>query len=369
MSDRRDRVHRANSTLGRILRYLGLIVGIIVGWNLGARLRPEDPLADYHGLPILFAASIGAIFFLSAPYITLGVFTWLRREIRGLPAIDLVATGMGLLVGGLLSALLAWPISLLPRPFGQVLPFLSAVAICAIAVVACLTKKREILAIFGRRTNAAGEPASSLPSQGQEPKMLLDTSAIIDGRVADLASLGFLRDELVVPYFVLRELQLVADSPDPSRRMRGRRGLDILERMKRDEKVRLEISDLDIPEEQDVDNKLIRLATTYGFSILTGDQNLDRIGSLNGVLVLNIHELSRVLRPRIVAGEEIPVKIIQPGREYDQGVGFLDDGTMVVVEAAKDLIGQDVTVVVTRTLQTGAGRMAFAHLKPVETAS
>ncbi|MDI3338903.1 MAG: twitching motility protein PilT [Sphaerobacter sp.] len=365
MSDRRGRAQRANSTPGRILRYLGLLLGIVVGWQLGTRLRPEGPVADYYGMPVLFAAAVGAILFLAAPYITLGFFAWLRREIRGLPAIDLAAAGLGLLVGGLLSSLLAWPISLLPRPWGEVLPFLAAVLICSLAVVACVTKKREIFGILGRRVGTSDKVASVI----ERPRMLLDTSAIIDGRVAELARLGFIRDELVVPHFVLRELQLVADAPDAPRRVRGRRGLDMLERMRRDERVRLEVSDLDVPEELDVDSKLVKLASVYGFTILTGDQNLERIAVLHGVSVLNLHALARAMRPTIVAGEEIPIKIIQPGREYGQGVGFLEDGTMVVVEEGKGYIGQDVTVVVTRTLQTGAGRMAFAQLKPVETTS
>lgn len=367
MSDRHSRSRQSNSPLGRFLRYLGLLVGIIVGWQIGRVIGPPNPLADYYGFPILFAAALGGLFFVATPYVTLGFFHWLRGEFRRLPAIDMVATAVGLLIGGLLSVLLAWPISLLPRPYGQVLPFFSAVIICFIAVVAVVTKKREVLGVVSRR--APGLPKSA-DGTAPEPRaaILLDTSAIIDGRVADLARIGFLRDELLVPHFVLRELQLVADSSDPSRRLRGRRGLDILERMKRQDHTRLEITDLDVPEEADVDSKLVKLAKNYGFLLLTGDHNLERIGVLHGVCVLNIHELAQVVRPAIVAGEELPLKIIQPGREYDQGVGYLDDGTMVVVESGKGLIGKDVTVVVTRTLQTGAGRMAFAQVKRDESA-
>lgn len=365
MPDRHSRLKRTNSPLGRVLRYVGLLIGIVAGWQLGALLRPSEPGAERYGLPMLLAAGIGALLFLITPYVTLGFFGWLRQEIRRLPAIDLVAAGVGLLVGGLLSTLMAWPISLLPDPLGEILPFLAAVAISSLAVVACVTKKREILAVIGR--SPSGSSAEGARG-GRASSMLLDTSAIIDGRVADLARIGFLRDDLVVPHFVLRELQLVADSVEPSRRIRGRRGLDILERMKRDQHVHLEVTDLDAPEEPDVDSKLVKLAKVYGFSILTGDHNLDRIGMLHGVQVLNIHELANVLRPALVAGEEMSLKIIQPGREYDQGVGYLDDGTMVVVEAGKGFIGQDVTVVVTRTLQTGAGRMAFAQVKDAESA-
>lgn len=360
-------MHRANTTLGRVLRYIGLIIGIVVGWQIGLRFRPEAPFANYYGFPVLLAAALGALLFLSMPYIALGFFGWLRREFRSLPAIDLAATGLGLLVGGLISSLLAWPISLLPKPWGQVLPFFCAVVVCSLAIVALLTKKREIFGALGRRAEVVGGVAhSTVPAPAPRPSILLDTSVIIDGRVAELARIGFLRDDLVVPFFVLRELQLVADSADPSRRIRGRRGLDMLERMKRDEHVHLEISDLDVPEEHEVDSKLVKLACTYGFLILTGDHNLDRIGALHNVLVLNIHELAHAVRPALVAGEEISLKIIQPGREYDQGVGFLDDGTMVVVEAGREFVGQDVSIVISRTIQTGAGRMAFAQLKPVE---
>ncbi|MBX6342298.1 MAG: twitching motility protein PilT, partial [Thermomicrobiaceae bacterium] len=308
--------------------------------------------------------ALGAICFLLTPYLTLGLFSWLRQEIRRLTVSDVIATTVGLIVGGFIAALLAWPISLLPEPYGQVLPFVSAVAICSLAVTAMVTKKPEIFSLVERRAARQAE----VPATPVRDKILLDTSAIIDGRVADLARTGFLRDDLVVPGFVLRELQLVADSTDASRRVRGRRGLEVLERIRREGYVRLEVSDVDVTDEPDVDTKLVRAAKALDYLILTGDQNLERIGSLHGVRVLNIHELAHVLRPPLVPGEQMALKIVQPGREYDQGVGFLNDGTMVVVEAGKSLIGQEVEVVVTRTLQTGAGRMAFAHVKSKETA-
>lgn len=366
MPDRHRRFQQANSPLGRTLRYIGLLVGILIGWQIGVWLRPVGPTADRYGFPVILAAALGALFFLVTPYLTLGFINWLRQEVRRLSALDVVSAGIGLLAGGLLSALLAWPLSLLPRPAGQLFPSVAAILICSMAVVAAVTKKREILTILGR-SEAAAAGGNHPPSSNHEV-ILLDTSAIIDGRVADLARIGLIRDELLVPNFVLRELQLVADSAEPSRRVRGRRGLDILERMKQDEHTRLTISDVDVPEENDVDNKLVRLAKSCGYIILTGDQNLDRVGALQGVLVLNIHEIAHVVRPALVAGEEMALKIIQAGREMDQGVGFLDDGTMVVVESGKDFIGETVRVVVTRTLQTGAGRMAFAQVKEAKPA-
>ncbi|HET7035931.1 MAG TPA: PIN domain-containing protein [Thermomicrobiaceae bacterium] len=361
MSDRRSRAQRTRTPLGRALRYVGLLVGIVIGWGIGSSWHPSPIEQVPLGFPLFLAALLGALLFLVTPYITLGIFHWLHQEIRRLSAIDIIAVAVALVIGGVISALLAWPLSLLPNVSGKLLPALGALAICSVSVVAFLTKKRELQALLIRR-----EPNSEIPAAFAP--ILLDTSAIIDGRIADLAGSGFLPGDLVVPQFVLRELQLVADSSDLSRRERGHRGLDILDRLKRDASERLQIVELDVLDEPDVDSKLLRLAQRNGFRILTGDRNLERVATLQAVRVLNIHHLANILRPPIVPGEEMDLKIIQPGREFDQGVGYLTDGTMVVVESGKNLIGQDVKVIVTRTLQTGAGRMAFAHVVGKETA-
>lgn len=371
MPEQDEHQNGMNSLLGRILRVLGLIVGAIVGWEAGVNSRLPAlpaPEGDWPIYPAIFATVFGLLLFIITPYLTIGLFGWFRREIRRLPATDLVAAGIGLLVGGLVSTLLAWPISLLPPPFGQILPFVGAVVICSASVVVLVTKKREILGLLSRRASetAAASTAVRLQPENSRPKILVDTSVIIDGRVVDLVRTGFLRDDLLIPQFVLKELHLVADSADLTRRSRGRRGLDVLERLRSEGEVTVEISDLDALEEPDVDSKLVRVAKAYHYLILTGDQNLNRVAVLQGVQVLNIHELAHALRPPLIPGEEMPLKIIQPGREFDQGIGYLEDGTMVVVESGKSFIGQDVVVVVTRTLQNNAGRMAFAQLKNVE---
>ncbi len=371
MPEQEERQNGMNTLLGRILRVLGLIVGATMGWEAGVNSRlPELPAPEGNWpiYPAVFATVFGLILFIITPYLTIGLFGWFRREIRRLPATDLMAAGIGLLVGGLVSTLLAWPISLLPPPFGQILPFVGAVVICSASVVVLVTKKREILGVLNRRAgegSTATNKVRPLPTTAR-PKILVDTSVIIDGRVVDLVRTGFLREDLLIPQFVLKELHLVADSADLTRRSRGRRGLDVLERLRNAGKASIEISDLDALEEPDVDSKLVRVAKAYNYLILTGDQNLNRVAVLQGVQVLNIHELAHALRPPLVPGEEMPLKIIQPGREYDQGIGYLEDGTMVVVESGKGFIGQDVVVVVTRTLQNNAGRMAFAQLKNVE---
>jgi uncharacterized protein YacL len=364
VGDRRDTL--VSGPIGRIVRYAGLILGIVIGWNLGVALRPSDSGADWYGYPIVLAASLGALMFIGMPYLTLGAFTWLRREIRKIEASDLIAAGLGLLVGGLLATLLALPISMLPEPFGQYLPFVVAVVVCSIAVLSTVTKKRELLSLIGRSPDAAlANQSRGDKSDGIDvaSDLLLDTSAIIDGRVADLALAGFLRDTIVVPQFVLYELQLVADSADPGRRSRGQRGLQTLEKLSSTPGLSFEIREIHGPAGTDVDARLAALALQTGATIFTGDSNLEKVASLQGVRVLNIHTLAKVMRPSLSQGDSLSLDIVQPGREYDQGVGFLTDGTMVVVDGGERFVGSSKPVIVTRILQTSGGRMVFARLK------
>src|SRR5262249_32176752 len=194
-------------------------------------------------------------------------------------------------------------------------------------------------------------------------RILVDTSAIIDGRVADIAQTGFISGTLVVPRFVLEELQHIADSADGMRRARGRRGLDVLQRLQKEPVIQVEISDADAENVTEVDAKLVKLARQWHSPIITNDFNLNRVAELQGVKVLNINELAHAVKPILLPGEEMQVKIMQEGKELGQGVGYLDDGTMIVVEGGKSYIGQTLEVTVTRVLQTVAGRMIFAHPK------
>jgi len=193
-------------------------------------------------------------------------------------------------------------------------------------------------------------------------KILVDTSAIIDGRIADISQTGFITSTLVVPRFVLEELQHIADSADGLKRNRGRRGLEILQRLK-DSHVPIEISDADAENTPEVDAKLVKLARQWHCSIITNDFNLNRVAELQGVKVLNINELAHAVKPILLPGEEMQVTIMQDGKEAGQGVGYLDDGTMIVVESGKSFMGSTIEVTVTRVLQTVAGRMIFAHPK------
>jgi len=195
----------------------------------------------------------------------------------------------------------------------------------------------------------------------ERAEKLLDTSVIIDGRLADICDTGFVEDTLVIPQFVLKELQAVADSPDALKRQRGRRGLDVLDRLQKSSMVRVVISDMDFPDIKDVDSKLIECAKTMGAKILTNDYNLNKVARIRGIRVLNINELVGSLRPVALPGEGMSVFILKEGKEKDQGVAYLEDGTMVVVDNSKTMIGQTIDIAVTSVLQTTVGKMIFGR--------
>jgi uncharacterized protein YacL len=220
--------------------------------------------------------------------------------------------------------------------------------------------------VMGARRGEWLEPAKLAglfrDTRPQRRYRILDTSVIIDGRIADIVETGFIDGTLVVPQFVLKELQFVADSSDSLKRNRGRRGLDILHRMQKMAGVDVMISDLDFPHIREVDLKLIEVARNLMGRIVTNDFNLNKVAQLRGVEVLNINELTNALKPVVLPGEALNVFVIKEGKEYNQGVAYLDDGTMVVVDNARSRIGKNVDVVVTSVLQTTAGRMIFGRM-------
>ena len=195
---------------------------------------------------------------------------------------------------------------------------------------------------------------------------VLDTSVIIDGRIADVCEAGFVDGTLVVPQFVLHELQQIADSSDALKRNRGKRGFDVLQRLRGTPRIVVEITDIDFPELRDVDRKLIELAKSLGAKVVTNDYNLNKLAELSGVAVLNINELAKGLKPQMLPGEIVRVHLLREGKEAGQGVAYLDDGTMVVVDQGKRFLGQTVDVTVTSVLQTAAGRMIFSRLRESE---
>lgn len=192
---------------------------------------------------------------------------------------------------------------------------------------------------------------------------IIDTSAIIDGRIADIYETGFMEGTLIIPQFILKELQHIADSSDSVKRARGRRGLEILQKLQKLDGVEVKITDHDFPKQKDVDMKLVLLAKKLGAKIITNDYNLNKVAELQGISVLNINQLANALKPVVLPGEVMSIKVLKEGKEHGQGVGYLDDGTMVVVDNAKKYMGKNVEVSVTSVLQTGAGRMIFCRIK------
>lgn len=342
-----------------IIRLIGMVIGGFVGWQAGeflvAKAQPEPPVLTYVFALALAGAGLGLVL---APYFTTRPFSWASAKIRQVPAHHLIAAIVGLIIGLVISALLALPVSLLPGAWGEVLPFVFAIIFSLLSVSVMVLREKDIFNTIGMRMSREG-------LLSKENRILLDTSVIIDGRIADLCQTGFINSALVVPRFVLDELQHIADSPDALRRNRGRRGLDILNTLQRDTPVPIEISDIDAREVQEVDSKLIKVARLLQCPVMTNDYNLNRVAELQGVPVLNLNELANAVKVVVLPGETIAVQVIQEGKDPGQGVGYLDDGTMVVVEDGRRHIGQEINVVVTRVLQTVAGRMVFAQINAV----
>jgi len=252
-------------------------------------------------------------------------------------------------VGGMAAMLLLGRLLLPLYPPGAT-PFV-LLALGSIGLMAGAKKGKEMAAFF-----------SKVEGRAEIPKVL-DTSSIIDGRIADVCETGFIEGPILIPQFVLRELQRIADSTDPLKRNRGRRGLDVLDRLQKQSKASVVIVEEDFPDIKEVDAKLVELAKRRRAKIITNDYNLNKVAGLHGIEVLNINELSTALRPVVLPGETVRVQLIREGKEPEQGVGYLEDGTMVVVEGGKRLIGQELEVLVTSVLQTPAGRMIFGRPK------
>ncbi len=341
-----------------IVRLIGMVIFAVGGIYLGATLAD---LAQ--GSPELWASVFGLVGALLGIVITPFVSTRpvgaIRRRMTQVSAQTMIASLMGLVVGLVVAALLSFPLSLLPSPFGQLLPFVAAVVFSYLGVAIFVMRQNDILHMLRARFPASGEDGGG--GNGGGRRVLLDTSVIIDGRIADIGRTGFVAGPMLVPGFVLLELQHIADSSDGLRRQRGRRGLDILNRLQKDSSVPIQITDLDVEGVRGVDDKLVILAKQLRCPIVTNDYNLNRVAELQGVAVLNINELANAVKAVFLPGETLEVQVIQEGKETGQGVGYLDDGTMVVVEDGKSLIGSAVDVLVTKVLQTAAGRMIFAR--------
>jgi uncharacterized protein YacL len=341
-----------------IARIVGMVFFSVMGGFLGYRLGilTEDQVVLYTSSITLIGALVGLVL---TPYFTTIPMRFIRNKLTRLSAESLLASLAGLIAGLLTAALLAFPLSLLPAPFGEILPFAGVVIFVYFGITLFSMRQNDISNLIGS-LGSKRESGSSSGWQQVNRTILLDTSVIIDGRVADIARTGFLPGTLLIPRFVLNELQYIADSSDSLRRQRGRRGMEVLAELQKGSSVAVRISDIDVDGVREVDDKLVILARQMKCPILTNDYNLNRIAELQGVTILNINELANSVKSVVLPGEVLLLNVIQEGKESGQGVGYMEDGTMVVVENGNKFLHQEIHVSVTKVLQTAAGRMIFA---------
>ena len=348
-----------------IFRLIGLLLGSIWGWQFGTwalNLFGTPEANELLVARVVFFLVGGLAGFILIPYFTTRPTRVLRRRLGHLSAETLFAGLVGLIVGLLVAALLSFPFSLLPAPLGQILPFAGVVAFAYFGVSLFVMRQGDIMGLLSALSGRS-EGGSSSSWTNLNRTILLDTSVIIDGRVADIARTGFLPGTLLIPRFVLNELQYIADSPDGLRRQRGRRGMEVLAELQKLPNILVRISDINAEGVREVDDKLVVLARQLKCPILTNDYNLNRVAELQGVTILNINELANAVKSVVLPSERMNLNIFQEGKEFGQGVGYMDDGTMVVVENEHDFIGEYKDVVVTKVLQTAAGRMVFARVE------
>lgn len=339
-----------------LLRLGGALIGFFFGFFLAAALLQVSnvtPLSNQVLVVFLLAVACAILGWLGAPYATVRPMAWIVARIHATAAGDLAAGVLGGGVGLILALFLAFPLSFLPGELGRYAPVVGAVALSVLGVTAGTIKRADLQGVLRELRGGRDERAG-------EQRLLLDTSVIIDGRIADVVRAGFIRGTLLVPRFILAELQFFADSGDGTRRERGRRGLEMLSKMQKESTVNIVVDDED-PAGDGADGKLVALARARHLPIVTNDYGLNRVAELHGVTVLNINDLAKAVRTIVLPGEEIHVRVIQEGKESGQGVGYLEDGTMIVVENGARSIGDEIPVTVMRVLQTVGGRMIFAQ--------
>lgn len=361
-----------------MLRWIVRLFFIFLGGALGFLYVPYlIELANFGTLPSWLmnsyaGAGIGAlILFLATFWVTdyiVGLIKLLEETLVKAPAADVVFGTLGLIVGLIVAFLIVSSLNTLNiSVISAVFPFFITLLLGHLGFQVGFKKRDELINLFTIRKKKDFEETNVKERHGVELK-ILDTSVIIDGRIADICQTGFLEGTLVIPQFVLEELQHIADSSDVLKRNRGRRGLDILNKIQKELSINVEIYEGDFEDIQEVDSKLVKLAKLVSGLVVTNDFNLNKVCDLQGVPVLNINDLANAVKPIVLPGEELHIQVIKDGKEHNQGIAYLDDGTMIVVEGGRDYINKHIDVVVTSVLQTSAGRMIFAKPKLLEKA-
>lgn len=352
----------------RILRIIFIIVGAVIGYEAYRRFYFISDSSIYYNILFNFLAIVigGTVGFLLSFLFNTKIQRLCSEiicRLQKIPTQNIAAAIIGLIIGLIIANLLAYSLSFIPL-IGSYLPIVLSVIMGLIGINIGLNKKDEIINFFGSFKGFNRIRKKEYNKYLVHPK-ILDTSVIIDGRILDISKTDFLEGDLIIPRFILSELQHIADSSDSLKRNRGRRGLDILNKMIKIKKNKIKIIGKDYKEQREVDTKIIRLAKDIKAKVITNDYNLNKIAQLEGITVLNINDLSNALKAVILPGEEISTQIIKAGKEPEQGVAYLDDGTMIVIEDGNRYVGRKVNVLVTSILQTPAGRMIFGKIKRV----
>lgn len=357
--------------LQKVIRILLTLIGAGIGFSLNyllIRLDFVQSLAAgegfaWYALVGLLTLVAGAVTYLAAPRLielTLQMVSFFEGTLQRTPLQDLLGGALGLIVGLIIANLLGAPFSNLPW-IGPFIPIVASIILGYLGLSVGLKKKEELAGLFSFIKIGSKQGRGE---GGKSTYKVLDTNVIIDGRIADICKTGFLEGTLLVPRFVLEELQHIADSSDVLRRNKGRRGLDILNQMRKEQGIKIEIRDFEGLDRKDVDSGLIQICKRLDCPVVTNDYNLNKVAELVGIKVLNINDLANAVKPLFLPGEEIDgVDVIRDGKEAGQGIAYLEDGTMIVIEGGKKYIGERISVVVTSVLQTSAGRMIFAKPK------
>lgn len=359
-------VHLFFIVLGGTIGYLYIptIVGLMGVTD--AKWAASPILGCIVGAIILFLLS-----YLLADYVV-EFFKWVEDGLIRIPVGDLLFGTLGLIIGLVVAYLITIPLQEIKiKVVSQVLPIFITILAGYLGFQVGFRRREEFVNLLNRKEKRKSSDADSEDEDHALPRpkpKILDTSVIIDGRIADICQTNFLEGTVVIPQFVLGELQHIADSSDALKRNRGRRGLDILNRIQKELPINVEIYEGDFEEIAEVDSKLIKLAKVMDGIVVTNDFNLNKVCDFQGVSVLNINDLANAVKPVVLPGEELAVQVIKDGKEHNQGVAYLDDGTMIVVEEGKDYIGKTIEVLITSVLQTSAGRMIFAKPKLLEKA-
>ncbi len=358
-----DRTIRRARNVSRII---GAGVGFVFGVLYGVFILSGTPgvltqNTTTAGAALLAAGAAGAASLaLAAPLLSIEPYLWLERNLEEAPPGQLIGAMIGLIAALLIATMLAVLLNPLPYGLGVLLSLGLATVLVYVGVRTGSRRRDALGVVFGRNTSVNIDEGGPAPLDGQP--VIVDTSVLIDGRIVDVAAAGFVPGRLLIPGFVLEELQRVADSADPFRRQKGRRGLGVVDALQKSEEVVCELVDLDFPGTPDVDARLVKLARARGAALMTQDYNLNRLAQIEGVRVLNLNDLANAVKPIVGAGESMAITIVKEGKEPHQGVGYFEDGTMVVVENGSSRVDETVTVTVTTVLQTTAGRMIFATL-------